>query len=163
MAELQEELKREDKITAEWLLFYSERKKEYKDRHKEILYSSNPTISDGMPKAEHNTSDPTSKKAITLVDELAEMGKWIEVIEKVRDGIHPKLQIFLRLRQEYRHARGRKGWVAPVQWRYAEEVAKMLNKDPRDTWIESRKTFTRWWDNLVKTTARQAAKKGLLK
>lgn len=158
--DIQSEIKREDKMVSEWLLFYSERLADHNKRRNDILFSS-PAPSDGMPKGT-STGDPTANKGASMV-ELEESEKWLYIVEKVRDKIHPKLQIFLRLRQECRYSRGRNGWVAYVQWHYAEEVAKMLNKDPRETWIESRNTFTRWWDTLVKITAREAAKNGLIK
>lgn len=160
MTDLQNKIKLEDKIVSDWLLFYSDRLKDHNEKRNDTLFAT-PSPADGMPKGT-STGDPTANKGTTLA-EMEEEEEWLHVVEEVRDKIHPKLQIFLRLRQECRNSKGRNGWVAYVQWHYAEEVAKMIGKDPRDTWIESRNTFTRWWENLVKMTARMAAKEGLLK
>ena len=156
---LDQEAKKDNRIAAGWLLYYHERKKEYDSRREDILYAS-PGPADGQPRGTA-TGDTTGSKGARLA-ELCEDGDWLALIEDVERRLPWKMQIFLRLRREYRFARGRRGWTAAVQWRYAEEVAARLEKDPTDTWVESRSTFSRWWDRIVEYTVRAALKKNLL-
>lgn len=156
---LDQEAKKDNRIAAGWLLYYHERKKEYDSRREAILYAS-PDPPDGQPRGTA-TGDTTGSKGARLA-ELHADGAWLALIEDVERRLPWKMQIFLRLRREYRFARGRRGWTAAVQWRYAEEVAARLKKDPTDTWIESRSTFSRWWDRIVEYTVRAALKKNLL-
>jgi len=155
-----DELKKENRKVANWLLFYGERKREYEQLREKILTSS-PRILSGTGIAKNAISDPTGKKAVKLA-QLQEMEQWIELVEEVERRLPPKMKVFLRLRREYRYSAKRNGWVAPVQWKYAQEVAKMLGKAQEDTWVESRTTFYYWWEKIVEYAARLAAKKGLL-
>ena len=154
------EVKKENRKVANWLLFYEERKKEYQELREEILGASSRSLS-GAGIAKNAISDPTGKKAVKLA-QLQEMEQWIELVEEVERRLPPKMKVFLRLRREYRYSAKRNGWVAPVQWKYAQEVAKMLGKAQEDTWVESRTTFYYWWERIVEYAARLAAKKGLL-
>lgn len=91
--------------------------------------------------------DPTGRKAAK---------------EEVERRLPLKMQIFLRLRQELRHYRGRQGWTVAMQRRYAQVLAKRTGKGEEECWIEDHTTFWRWWIRIVEYTARLAAKAGLL-
>lgn len=162
--DLIEEARHENHIVAGWLLWYNERKQEYEQRREELLYSSKTLeMVAGAPVGfGGGYSDPTGAKASKLA-ELRKTEQWLRLVEEVELRLPPKMQIFLRLRREYRYSKGRNGWVAPVQWKFAHEMAKIQGKKPEDTWIESRRTFWVWWDRIVEYTARIAAKRGLLK
>lgn len=158
--QLDTEVKRDNRKVAGWLLFYEERKAEYEKQREAIIESSPPCFLDAVP-GENAVTDPTGRKAVNLA-RLHETEKWLRLVEEVESRLPLKMQVFLRLRREYRYRRGRNGWVAPVQWRYAQEIARILGKNPEDTWVESRTTFYYWWDRIVDYTARLAAKRGLL-
>ncbi|GAV24792.1 hypothetical protein ciss_07250 [Carboxydothermus islandicus] len=154
------EFKKENRKVANWLLFYEERKAEY-ERLREAIIESSPCLTDAVPGGKNAVSDPTARKAVELA-RLQETEKWLQLVEEVENRLPLKMKVFLRLRREYRYRTGRNGWIAPVQWRYAQELAKILGKNPEDTWIESRTTFYYWWERIVEYAARLAAKKGLL-
>lgn len=153
---------REDNTTVSaWLLYYPERREEYLRRREEIIHSSTPRLPEGVPGGKNIAGDPTGRKGQKLAD-LQEIERWLELVEEVERRLPWKMQVFLNLRREYRHARGRQGWTAAVQWRFSQEVAERLGKKQEDAWVESRNTFTRWWDRIVEYTVRLAAKNGLL-
>lgn len=160
VALFESEIREDNKIVSAWLLYYPERRKEYWCRREEIIYSSAP-LYDSVPGGKNKMGDPTGRKGQKLAD-LQETERWLELVEEVERRLPWKMQVFLNLRREYRHARGRQGWTAAVQWRFSHEVAERLGKRPEDTWVESRNTFTRWWDRIVEYTVRLAAKNGLL-
>lgn len=151
MLDLQEEVKRDSKIAAGWLLYYEERKKEYERQREAILHSSGPCLTEVTP-AGKSIGDPTGRKVVRL-GELQYAEEWLKLVEEVERRLPPKMQIFLQLRREYRHRRGRHGWVAPVQWKYAEKTGQ---------WVENRRTFYVWWNRIVAYTVILAAKRKLL-
>ncbi|MHB1044134.1 MAG: hypothetical protein ACYC0Q_15035 [Eubacteriales bacterium] len=157
-----DQIRKDNKIVSAWLLHYHERRQDYSRRKEEIIhsYASHPAVSVIRSRKRHG--DPTGKKGEKLV-ELHETERWLELVEKVEKQLPVKLQVFLVLRREYRHARGRRGWTSAVQWKFSQEVAKRIGEKPEDVWVESRNTFTRWWDRIVEYAARLAAKSGLLK
>ena len=118
---------------------------------------------------DRNISDTTGDRAISmasLVEELLaereELLKWVMLIRDVEAGLPWKQLTFLKLRREYRFRRGRNGWVAPVQHKYCEAVARKEKKRVEDVWINDRNTFSDWWRLIVEYTARNAAKRNLL-
>jgi hypothetical protein len=110
-------------------------------------------------------SDPTGRKGIRLaaLDDLRTTERWLEWCREAEAALPWKMQIFLRLRREYRHRRGPHGWTAAVQHRYAQEIAERLGKRVEDVWIEDRNTFTGWWNRILQFGAIRAAKLGLLR
>ncbi|OPY63664.1 MAG: hypothetical protein A4E56_00387 [Pelotomaculum sp. PtaU1.Bin065] len=145
---LDEEVKRDNKIVTDWLLFYDEHKKEYL-RRREC------SVSD-------SSASYISSISYNSLYDLMEVERWLNLIEEIEQRLPWKMHIFLRLRREYRHVTGRKGWTTAVQWRYTYEVAERLGKNPEDTWVESRFILNRWWDKILDYTVRLAAKRGLL-
>jgi hypothetical protein len=154
-----EQYKTENKEAEGWLLWYEERKRKLEQRRADILLSV-PIGPAGIPTT-GNVSDNTGRRAAKLAD-LQRDEEWLRVVEEVEKRLPWKQLIFLRLRREYRYHRGRRGWTAAVQWRYAEAVAKRLGKDPEDTWVESRQAMNDWWRRIVEYTAREAFRRGLL-
>lgn len=155
---LEEEVKRDNKKVAGWLLFYHERKRECLEERQTVLDSSPPRIDETARYGQGSVTDSTGRKAAKLAD----MAAWIDLIEEVERRLPPKQRIFLRLRREYRYAVGRNGWTAAVQWRYAEEVAKMEKKRVEDVWVNSRNTFTQWWNRIVNYATVEAARRRLI-
>lgn len=157
---LDKEIKDDNRIVAGWLLWYHERRHEYLNRRTELIHST-PRPEGPNGGQTFRISDSTGQKGSKLAD-LEKTEQWLGLVAEVEQRLPWKMQIFLRLRREYRYARGRKGWTAAVQWKFAQEVADRVGKRPEDTWVESRETFSRWWDKIVDYTARLAAKRGLL-
>lgn len=155
----QDEVKQDNRKVVYWLLFYPDEKKTYLENRQAIIDSSPVRIDEvGGIHGQGQNTDSTGNKGAKLAD----MGRWIDLIEEVEENLSLEAKIFLRLRREYRFAAGQKGWTAAVQWRYAEEVAAKLNKRSEDFWRESRNTFTHWWNWIIEYTMIKAAKKGLL-
>lgn len=179
MASLDREVRVENRKVSRYLLFYPDLKKQYFERREEILGGTKtpdpsapaPGRSDVRPAA-----DPTAAVALALTSRpvefdcngkavwmtLPEMERWLALCEEVEERIPWKMQVFLRLRRDYRTAQGRHGWAAAVQRRFAKELAQRLKKREQDVWVESLETFSRWWARIVEYAARLASKKGLL-
>ncbi|MTI82601.1 MAG: hypothetical protein FH756_01620 [Firmicutes bacterium] len=149
---LDEQIKKENRIVAGWLLFYHDRRREYLDQREGIIHSSGPCLSDVVPGGANITSDTTGRKGQKLAD-LEVTRQWLKLIADVESRLPADLKVFLRLRQEYRYCRGRKGWTASVQWRLADE----LNIE-----VETRQNLHTRWNRIVDITARMAAKRNLL-
>lgn len=151
--------KRENKKVEGWLLFYEDRLKEYEDERAEIIRTTSPSLFDGLKGT--GTGDPTGVQGVKLA-ELQEREQWLRLVEKVERKLPQKLRVYLRVRREYRHARGSQGWVVRVQRDYAETMAKLTGLPEERHWIDSRRTFWVWWERIVEYAARMAAKEGLL-
>lgn len=160
-SEMEREIQNDNKIAADWLLWVSERRLAYNTKRLEILTSSGPCLNDLIPGNKIITSDPTGRKG-QLLGDLKKVGEWLNLIDDIETKLSWKLKIFLFLRREHRFATGRNGWVASVQIRFADELAKKLCKKSEETWIENRRTFFNWWNQIVNITVRQACKRGLL-
>lgn len=160
---LEQEIRADNRVVEDWLLWVIERKKSYLDYKNEILESYGASNASVDPKQKNKNSDPTAARGLKLSSvELQKMAEWIQLIEEVETRLSPKMRIFLNLRREHRFASGRNGWTASVQLKYANELARLTHQKPEDTWIQSRNTFTLWWSKIIDYTARLAAKRGLL-
>lgn len=160
---LEQEIRADNRVVEDWILWVIERKQSYLNYKNEILESHRaPNVAVDL-KQKNKTSDPTATKGLKLSSlELQKMEEWIQLIEEVETRLSPKMQIFLKLRREHRFASGRNGWTASVQLKFANELARLTHQKPEDTWIQSRNTFTLWWSKIIDYTARLAAKRGLL-
>ena len=159
---LDQEIKAENQLVSDWLLFCPDRKTELLLIRENILHSSSLPDRNGRCKS-NAISDITANKGIKLGD--LEMQKWVELIEEIELDLTWQKKIFLRLRREYRYEQrgyGGKGWVYHVQYKYAEEMAEKTGKGIEECWIDDRGTFWRWWNRIVNNTARMAGKRGLL-
>ena len=174
MSAMDDELREDFGVISDWLLNYEDYLADYEYRRaqlaeaREAIIDATPRSSPDDPAPGRNSarpvSDPTGRKGIRLaaLDDLRTTERWLEWCQEVEAALPWKMQIFLRLRREYRHRRGPHGWTAAVQHRYAREIAERLGKARQDVWIESRETFARWWLRIVQYAAIKAAKKGLL-
>jgi hypothetical protein len=174
MSAMDDELREDFGIISDWLLNYEDYLADYEYRRaqlaeaRETIIDATPRPSPDDPAPGRNSvrpvSDPPGRKGIRLaaLDDLRTTERWLEWCQEVEAALPWKMQIFLRLRREYRHRRGPHGWTAAVQHRYAREIAERLGKARQDVWIESRETFARWWLRIVQYAAIKAAKKGLL-
>lgn len=152
------EIKNDNQIVSNWLLYYHELREDYLDQREDIIhYQKTGKIFKDRPQG-----SPTESKGRKLIDNLQNVEQWLKLIEEVENSLPANLKVFLELRRQHRNARGRIGWTATVQQRFPEELSKLSGGDPESNWIESRNTFTRWWDRIVEFTARIAIKRGLL-
>ncbi len=153
------EIKRYNGTVSHWLLFVEDEKVALDDRRDDLFNGDSPHDNPGSSRS--GISDKTGSTGTRLAA-LEPKERWIQLIEEVEQKLPPKMQIFLRLRREYRGYQGRQGWVTPVQINYAQQVAELEGKRPEDVWIESRRTFYVWWNRIVTYTAVIAAKSDLL-
>ncbi len=155
------EIQDDNKIAANWLLWIAERKAEYLNRRTELINAENHEYQLAVSSNRSGTSDPTGKIGYKLA--LGEdTEKWIKLINEVETKLPWRKRVFLQLRREYRFSSGRKGWTAAVQYRYNQRIAEILNVNPEEVWIDSRQTFSIWWNEIVDYTVRLACKRGLL-
>lgn len=162
---VRERFKEENRIVSWWLLHYEEVRQELEERRNEILHRGEHTGIVAALKQPH-LRNPTMNKALELAS-LDEKNEWLEVVEEVEASLSPEMKIFLRLRREAEKRggakqRGRPAWIAYVQHKYAEEIAKRKGKDIEDVWVNAPETFVRWWEDIVNFAARVAARRGLI-
>jgi hypothetical protein len=134
-------MERRKKIVSKWLLYYPDYKAEYNTELNRIAHPQLKT--DGLPRAT-NTKDVTGEKIAALVD--GPESKWLKLVEDVTRDISPRMQIYLKLRQEYRHGRN---WFIPIQQKYCYAVAELRGKEPEDCWVDRRSTFYLWWEDII--------------
>ena len=143
------EKRRERRIVAGWLLFYHERKKELEEKRQAILGSLIPGgIIQVKNDKEKRISDPVAKVGVKLAA-LQKEEQWLKLVEDVEKSLSPNRLLFLLLRREYRYSGGRRGWTVHVQRRFAAEMAKRTGQSEEDTWLSSRETFWRWWNDIL--------------
>ena len=86
--------------------------KSYNPATRETVIDATPRPSPDDPASGRNSvrtvSDPTGRKGIMLatLDDLRATERWLEWCQEVEAALPWKMQIFLRLRREYRHRRG---------------------------------------------------------
>lgn len=174
MSLMDAEMKRDLQTVEDFLLNYDdwvrsvEKARELRAERRVDIILSTPRRDEKDPQPGRNSArrvgNPTLAKALRLLalGDTSETEAWLQLVRDVEDALPWKMQIFLRLRREYRDRRGPHGWTAAVQHRYAQEVAAKLGKRPEDTWIEDRKTFAEWWQRILRYAALKAAKRGLI-
>lgn len=114
-----DDIKRQNKIASDWLIYYRERKMEHEEKRQELYSKKEKAVglSTGLSK-------PTEGLAINLADhDLGNEARWLETIETVYSILNHKQRLILRLRQECQFhttppSAGRPGWIAPVQARF---------------------------------------------
>lgn len=157
---LESEIRNENRKVAYYLLNYPDIKEELEEQRLLIL---NATHHPDDPAPGRNTprepSDPTGAVVVQL-SELHEREQWVALCEEVAAQLPWQQKVFLRLRQDMRHASNRTGgWTSYVQAEYAAEAERRTGKTAR---VPSRQTLNQWWNDIVNTTARAAIKRGLL-
>lgn len=154
---LLEQVKHENKIVQDWLLFYDERKEAYLRKREEILNSTPVFTGSGSIKT-NKYSDPTGRKAVNLA-ELQELEKWLEVVDYIEKELPLNYRVLLQVRRKYRYLYS---WRLPAQFEYARLMSQETGKPEEDVYIEVDRMWD-MWEKIVNLTARVAAKKGLLK
>lgn len=154
------EIKRDNEISSDWLLYYPFRKKQY---YEDLL-----DIENSSPRSEVKVrtgpGNQTMQKAVKKLD-LSHTELWLQSVEIVEGIFNEKKLVFLQVRREaayiVKNIRGRPAWVVYVQQQYADRMAKRYNTTPERFWV-SETTLKDWWREMVEVMARVAIKKGCL-
>lgn len=122
---IKSQIKEENRIAANWLIYYRERKREHEERRQEILA--------GKRENDENVGGGRSSLPGHPVENIAckldehdhnDTAKWLQTVEDVKSIVGPKKRQLLELRQECKFYispdGGRPGWIAPVQQRFGE-------------------------------------------
>lgn len=164
MKPLGAQVKAENRIVSDWLLYYPERLKEYEEAQDDVVVYPGQALSDDI--RAKSIADPTARIAALREKASKWDARWFEVIADVERRIPEKQRIFLQIRREARNNhsnyRGRPGWVAYVQCKYSLVMAERTGRDVMDFYISDRETLFGWWNRLVEYAARLAIKKGVL-
>ena len=150
-------IKKDNKIAEEWLLFYSDRRRQYYADMRSILGAgSYPEVS-----IRCGVSNPTMAKAIQLT-RLMQHEAWLETVEAVEESLSESKRAFLAARREAAYAckqdgPGRPPWIDFVQQRYAEEMKKRC----AGRYYVDDNTIRKWWQDLIQLTVRVAIKKNV--
>ena len=154
------DFKQQDKIAAEWLLHYHERKKQYQIQQEEhtVLSAAN---YNGLPRG-NGIGRPTENKGLILA-ELEETHAWLQTIEDAESTLSEKKQAFLDIRRraeqlEFVREVGRPGWVDYVQVQYADWHERNYGTE----YLPSKKTLHLWWNEIIDVTVRIAIRRGCL-
>lgn len=154
------EIKKDNEIASEWLLYYPFRRRQYYD---DLL-----DVENARPVSEVNIKtgpgNQTMQKAVKMV-ELSHTELWLQAVEIVESVLSEKKLIFLEVRREAAYmvktVRGRPAWVIYVQRHYAERMAARYNTTPDKFWTNET-TLKEWWKEMVEIVARIALKQGCL-
>ena len=153
------DFKRQDRIAAEWLLNYHDRRRAYIDAQ-ESYTALSATVNTGMPHGS-GTSNPTEQRALSLT-ELERQKLWIMTVEDAEKVFGEKKREFLNMRRYADGVEstcvGRPGWVDCVQARYADWHEQRYGK----ACAPARMTMYKWWDEIVEVTVRIAIRRGLV-
>jgi hypothetical protein len=152
----------QNRIAAQWLLQYNERKQSYLDRSREftvlgaVQYRHTPTGTD--------ISQPTQSKAISLV-RLREDELWLMAVEDAESTLGEKKLAFLDIRRQAEknmmigvNEPGRPAWIPYVQSHYADWHSRRYGGD----YVPSERTMRMWWGEIINVTVRIAIKRGAL-
>lgn len=149
----------QDKIAADWMLNYETYKHDLDMSIEEITHRRETCLSGvrgSMP------GDDTGNRGRALAaDEIVRKQKWVGVVASVEQALPQHLQVFLKLRRDYRHRKGPNGWMPIVQIRYATEMARMTHGREENTY-RSASRLADYWDEIVNYTVRRAIAEGLL-
>lgn len=141
-ADIKAQMKKENQVAADWLIYYRARKRSHDERREEMLRSTG-----GKPEnIGGSRSSLPGRPVESMVCRLAEhdasdTARWLRVVESVQAIIGPKKRQLLELRQECRFYMspdgGRPGWIAPVQQRFGELTGDCPAENKiREMWYE---------------------------
>ena len=157
-----QDIKQENRIVSDWLLYYPERKKQHEEQLASVTFLSSPSLSDDI-QGTGGTSDPTARVA---GQRLKYDSEWFGLIADVEKSLPEKQRVFLECRRQALKqqdgGRGRPAWIAYVQCRYPLVMAERTGRDAELYEIGADATIHNWWNRLVEYTARKAIREGLL-
>lgn len=155
------DIKAENRIVSDWLLYYHERLQEQKEHMYKLGYY--PKAGGDSIRAQGTTSDPTANQVIKREKHDS---RWFDLIADVERMLPEKQRVFLEIRREATHQRGgkpgRPAWVAYVQCKYPLVMARRTGRPVDCYCIGADRLLYEWWNRIVEYAARIAAKRGLL-
>lgn len=159
-----EELERQDRQVAGWLLYYEDRKKELEREKEEIRESgvSAVSYSHEMKSQTNAINDSVANTVIKLTNLRKE--KEIKLVEDILEMLPLEKKVFLQLRQKYNNSRGgrhRYNAYVKIQVEYAEKMAELTGMSEEEVWREER-TLKSWWREILDITVKLALKRNLL-
>lgn len=122
---IKDQIREENRVAANWLIHYRERKRDHEERRQELLANTKEKDDNVVGGRSTVIGRPTEALACKLEDhDNGNSAKWLQVVEDVKSIIGPKKKQLLEIRQECRFYispdGGRPGWIAPVQVRFGE-------------------------------------------
>jgi hypothetical protein len=144
-----------DKKDAEYyLLNYEKELKSYLDAKEEFMnYKQQRDENIGGGRA--GVGNPTEQIAMKGIqfDSTYPNFRWLKAVEIVQRGLGERKNMFIKVRREaeqlHHIGKGRKGWVAYVQYRYGEEIEKRFIIPEVCT---SERTIKAWWQEIIDRT-----------
>jgi hypothetical protein len=135
---IKKEIKEQNKIASDWLIYYHERKESHQAVLEEIQKKPETSF-----KAKSNIPQkPTEILALKLAEHSNNnTAKWLYVVECVTKILSPKKALLLKLRQECKFyaspGGGRPGWIAAVQYKMADLTGWCPNEQYlREMWLD---------------------------
>jgi len=160
MLAMKVDFQKENRTAAKWLLEYPERRQAYIE--KSNIQFIGAAVNDGMPRG-YDTGRPCESKGIRLADLEIER-RWLIAVEQTEQTFGRRKRAFLdmrriaEMRKESGPIGGRPGWTDYVSVRYAE----WHEREYGYVSIPTRKTFNRWWGEMVDAVVRIAIRQGCL-
>ena len=153
--DVKEQIKRENRVAADWLIHYRERKRAHNERRQELQVGTREKDDNVGGGRSSLPGKPVERLACTLAEhDTGNAAKWLQVVEDVKSIVGPKKRQLLELRQECRFYispdGGRPGWIAPVQQRFGEITG----------WCPAERTIQDMWRGIVSITVRIATIRG---
>lgn len=149
------QIKEENRIAANWLIHYRERKREYEEKKQEILAGTREK-DDNVGGGRSTIIGCPTESVVCKLDEHSNSNNalWLQTVEDVKSIVGPKKRQLLELRQECRYYigpdGGRPGWIAPVQQRFGEITG----------WCPAERTIQDMWRECVSLAVRVAMARG---
>ena len=140
--QIQKQIKEENRIASNWLIYYRERKRDHDERRQEILACTKEKDDNVGGGRSSIIGRPTESLACRLADhDSNNTALWLQTVEDIKSIIGPKKRQLLELRQECKFYispdGGRPGWIAPVQIRFGEMTGWTPADDKlKEMWYE---------------------------
>lgn len=157
-----EDIKKQNQIASEWMLYYHQRCQVHTQIQEDILALTASKCT-GMPHGS-GLSDQTAQKVIDL-DRLKNEELWLRTVLDVEKIVGPQKKIFIEVRRRAEESKsdgiaavGRPGWVSYTQATYADKVYRMYGYEQ----VPSERTMITWWNQIVELAVRVAIKRGCL-
>ncbi len=154
----QETSKQENRVAEDWLLYRAEKEEEIAAAREDILgRSPSSSVVDMSNVTGSCKTDKTGRQGV-LLGELQIREQWLSLVSEYEESLPREKQIFLRLRREYRHYKGNRGWTSAIQYKFGEQLDREMGREG----IRHRNTLSTWWREIVQELAREALRRGML-
>jgi hypothetical protein len=155
ITDIKEQIKKENRVAANWLIHYRQRKRDHDEHRQEILISKKEYDENVGGGRSSIPGRPTESMACKLDEhDTSNAARWLLAVENVKIIIGPKKRQLLELRQECRFYispdGGRPSWIAPVQMRFGEMTG----------WCPAERTIQDMWKDIISIMVRVAIAHG---